>query len=215
MWNEQTELEVLQQIYDLTQTTTAVQNWRNLLIFGYSLQRDLKRKLLWIWPTALDLKKLNGMLKQLDIHHVLSIGCGSGLLEWLLSAVANQELSVYGLERDPNWWRSKYAVRSFIPLNYVEQAGSKLTNHFFSGCCSGVTPCALLFCYFNNRSAFLDYLSVFEGKWLILIGPQPAVGIHTDPNPLQPQLPDKEWALRELCDWTDQNVVAIYEKRII
>lgn len=212
MWSEQTELEVLQEIYDITRAATAKQNWRKLLTLGYRLERDLKRKLLWIWPSALDLKRLNGVLKQLDIHHVLSIGCGSGLLEWLLGAVADQELRVYGLERDPNWWRSKYAVRSFIPLNYIEQADSKLTPSFFSRCCSGVAPCALLFCYFNNRRAFLDYLSAFEGKWLILIGPQPALGIHTDPNPLQPQLPDKQWALRELCEWTEQNVVAIYEK---
>ncbi|KRF78662.1 uncharacterized protein [Drosophila virilis] len=212
MWNDRTELEALCAIYCLTEAADAKPNWRKLLELGNTLERELKRKLLWVWPTALDLKNFNQILNELAIRNVLSIGCGSGLLEWLVGAVADQGLRIYGLERDPNWWRSKYAVRSFIPLNYIEEARSKLTAHFLSDCCSGVAPCALLFCYFNNRSAFLEYLSVFEGKWLILIGPQPAVGIHTEPNPLQPQIPGDQWALHQVINWTEQNLVAVYEK---
>ncbi|KAH8407004.1 hypothetical protein KR222_003739 [Zaprionus bogoriensis] len=210
MWAEQMELDALQQVYCLTDK----QHWSKLIALGKTLDQQLKRKILWVWPTGTDLRSLHGVLEELGIRIVLSIGCGSGLLEWLLTTVGQSDkaLSIFGLERDPNWWRSRYAVRSFIPLNYIEQADSKLDANFLMDCCSGIMPCALLFCYFNNRQAFLEYLSVFGGRWLILIGPQPDLGIHTDPNPLQPQLPDNQWALHGIINWTEQNVVALYRK---
>lgn len=213
MWDEQMELDALREAYCLTDGSEASkQNWRKVLALGSTLDQQLKRKILWIWPTETDLKHLQQILKDLNIQNVLSIGCGSGLLEWLVAAVGDGAFNIYGLERDPNWWRSKYAVRSFIPLNYIEHADMKLDASFFIDCCSGTLPCALIFCYFNNRKAFEDYLNVFEGKWLILIGPQPALGIHTDPNPLQPQLPENQWALHEIINWTEQNVVVFYMK---
>ncbi|XP_034487652.1 uncharacterized protein LOC117791858 [Drosophila innubila] len=217
MWDEQSELAALQEIYNLTAGDEAKKNWRKLLVFGNTLDQQLKRKLLWIWPTASDLTKFHQKLDHLGLQTVLSIGCGSGLLEWLISAVGGEKLRICGLERDPNWWRSKYAVRSFIPLNYIENAEtidsrSSLNASFLSDCCSGLMPSALLFCYFNNRRAFLDYLNVFEGIWIILIGPEPGFGIHTDPNPLQPELSNNWWALHALIDWTEHNVVAIYKK---
>lgn len=212
MWDEQMELDALHEVYCLTDGSASKQNWCKVLALGNTLDQQLKRKILWIWPTGTDLKNLKQILEKLNIQNVLSIGCGSGLLEWLMKAVGDGAFNIYGLERDPNWWRSKYAVRSFIPLNYIEHADLKLEASFFTDCCSGSLPCALVFCYFNNRKAFQDYLNVFEGKWLIIIGPQPALGIHTDPNPLQPQLPENQWALYEIINWTEQNVVVFYVK---
>lgn len=212
---EQSELDALQEIYSLTGGDEAKQSWRKLLVLGNTLDKQLKRKLLWIWPTASDINKFIQTMQQLGLQTVLSIGCGSGLLEWLISAVGENAILVYGLERDPNWWCSKYAVQSFIPLNYVdntESTGSRLDSTVFSRCCSGVMPCALLFCYFNNHRAFLDYLNVFEGTWVVLIGPQPTIGIHTNPNPLQPELSSSQWVLHTIINWTEQNVVAIYKK---
>ncbi|XP_022213134.2 uncharacterized protein LOC111068086 [Drosophila obscura] len=212
MFDEQSELESLREIYYLTNGASG--SWRKLLSLGDSLEQQLKRKLLWIWPTSVDLDNYNHFLAKHHIQRILSIGCGSGLLEWLMAAAGGQRISMHGLEVDRNWWQSKYSVRSFIPLNYVEDAASpsQLDASFLSNCCNDAPPCAMLFCYFNNRRAFLDYLRIYRGKWLILIGPQPALGIHTDPNPIQPQLPTDGWILRERLDWTDRNVVAFYEK---
>ncbi|KAL7726830.1 hypothetical protein ACLKA6_017239 [Drosophila palustris] len=198
MWDEQSELDALQEIYSLTDGHEAKKNWRKLLVLGSTLDNQLKRKLLWIWPTVSDLTKFNQTLHHLGLQTVLSIGCGSGLLEWMIAAVGDETLRIYGLERDPNRWR--------------KSTDSRLKGSFLSSCCSGVMPCALIFCYFNNSKAFLDYLSVFEGIWIILIGPQPGFGIHTDPNPLQPELPKNQWSLHTLMNWTEQNVVAIYKK---
>lgn len=186
------ELDALQEVYCLTNGMASEKNWCKLLALGRTLDQQLKRKILWIWPTATDLKNFKKILEQLDIKNVLSIGCGSGLLEWLMAAVGEGAFNIYGLERDPNWWRSKYAVRSFIPLNYIENAQMELDAGFLIDCCSGTMPC--------------------EGKWLILIGPEPALGIHTDPNPMQPQLPENQWALCEIINWTENNIVAFYMK---
>ncbi|XP_062126509.1 uncharacterized protein LOC133839169 [Drosophila sulfurigaster albostrigata] len=216
MPNAQSDRDALEAVYELTQGATAQRNWRKLLTLGDTFDVQLKRKLLWIWPTAKNLMQFQLKLNELRIQHVLSIGCGNGLLEWLLTAVGTENsLRVYGLERDANWWRSKYAIRSFIPLNYIESSeyNCQLSGDFLKQCCCGLPPQALLFCYFNNRVAFLEYLSAFAGCWLIIIGPQPSLGIHTDPNPLQPELPDcSRWALHSLINWTEHNVVALYKK---
>ncbi|XP_017009116.2 uncharacterized protein [Drosophila takahashii] len=212
MLDERSELEALREIYYLTDGSSG-RNWRKLLALGDSLDQQLKRKLLWMWPTSVDLDYFNQLLAMHHIHRILSIGCGSGLLEWLMTASGGRKVSMFGLEVDRNWWQSKYSVRSFIPLNYVEDAG-QLDADLLTSCCNNNPPCALLFCYFNNRGAFLDYLKVFPGKWLILIGPLPARGIHTDPNPVYPQLPEDQWILRERLNWTDHNIVAFYEKII-
>ncbi|KAH8313706.1 hypothetical protein KR067_010591 [Drosophila pandora] len=209
MLDERSEVDTLREIYYLTDGD--VGNWRKLLALGDCLDQQLKRKLLWVWPTSSNLDLFNQVLTTSGIQCILSVGCGSGLLEWLISTVGGRKVSIFGLEVDRNWWHSKYSVRSFIPLNFFEDANN-VSQDFLKACCKGFSPCALLFCYFNNRGAFLEYLRVFQGKWLILIGPQPSLGIHTDPNPLQPQFPNEEWILRERLNWTDRNVVAFYEK---
>ncbi|XP_017067812.2 uncharacterized protein LOC108105634 [Drosophila eugracilis] len=211
MLDERSEVETLRQVYYLTDGASG--NWHKLLALGDCIDQQLKRKLLWMWPSLVDLDYFNQLLAMHDIQRILSIGCGSGLLEWLMTASGGRKVSMFGLEIDRNWWQSKYAIRSFIPLNYVEDY-NQLNTDLLSRCCNGTPPSALLFCYFNNRGAFLDYLKVFTGKWLILIGPLPTLGIHTDPNPLQPQLPADEWTLRERLNWTDHNIVTFYEKII-
>ncbi|XP_068155339.1 uncharacterized protein [Drosophila tropicalis] len=202
MWDEET---VLHEIYYLT--SEGFDNWRKLLALGERIEQHVKRKLLWIWPTDGDLLKCHKLLESFGINHILSIGCGSGLLEWLVIASASPQrkplITLQGLEVDRNWWQSKYSVQNFIPVIYVEDNPLMMID----GHCD-----ALLFCYFNNRPAFLDYLKLYHGTWLILIGPKPGHGIHTDPNPLQPQFPNHEWRLREQLNWTEANIVAIYER---
>ncbi|XP_030371129.1 uncharacterized protein LOC115621579 [Scaptodrosophila lebanonensis] len=212
---EQTERNTLVEIYYLSAPET--RNWRKLLALGDTLEQQLKRKLLWVWPTAADLLAFNKLLRLHNIQNILSVGCGSGLLEWLLAAAATEDenpIAFYGLEIDRNWWNSKYALRSFIPLNFVEDApDGKLDSDFLRHSCCGSQPSALLFCYFNNRQAFLEYLCVYKGKWLIIIGPKPSQGIHTDPDAMHPNFPvDEHWVLHDCLHWTELNIVTFYEK---
>lgn len=76
-------LDLYKEIYYLTQEET--KNWRQVLKYGEGLELNSKRKLLWTWPTEKYLQNLKYLLGELDIKDILSIGCGSGLLEWLLT----------------------------------------------------------------------------------------------------------------------------------
>ncbi|XP_017844949.1 uncharacterized protein LOC108601561 [Drosophila busckii] len=123
MWQEQTELH---EIYCLT---AAKQNWRKLIAFGDTLQLELKRKLLWIWPTTANVLKFNQALSELQIQNILSIGCGSGLLEWLMLAAAENRFNIYGLERDANWWCSKQLAYNYRPTTELGHThGSQSTS---------------------------------------------------------------------------------------
>lgn len=69
-------------LYNLT--TNSEKSWQKLLQFGETLSLDEKRKFLWTWPTSGNIKTLKHILAALKINSILSIGCGSGLLEWII-----------------------------------------------------------------------------------------------------------------------------------
>lgn len=85
------EEDSLAKIYCLTQGST--KNWRKLLKYGKTLDVELKRKLLWLWPTEKNLWQINEVLRDYNITNVLSIGCGNGLFEWLLKESISKCLS--------------------------------------------------------------------------------------------------------------------------
>uniref|UniRef100_A0A1B0GGJ3 Uncharacterized protein n=1 Tax=Glossina morsitans morsitans TaxID=37546 RepID=A0A1B0GGJ3_GLOMM len=210
-------LDLYKEIYYLTQEET--KNWRQVLKYGEGLELNSKRKLLWTWPTEKYLQNLKYLLGELDIKDILSIGCGSGLLEWLLTE--SLDIFVYGLEIDRNWWQSQYAMKSFIKLNYADDiliVPTRLEDaqKFLQNCCNLHNwNFALLFCYFNNRQAFLYYVSVYRGKWIILIGPSEDANVHSDPMPLQPEFEiesAKQWQLRESLHLNECDILALYER---
>ncbi|XP_026759913.3 uncharacterized protein LOC128202632 [Galleria mellonella] len=136
-----------------------------------------RNKLLWVFPSEANLRFLTECLVELGCNGVLSIGCGSGLLEWILSEATGFRVS--GVEVDGAWWQCKYAPPTFIPLLLTS---SKLDKNVMNLLLRGDTT-ALLFCYFNNRDAFNEYLKYFSGRVLIIIGPGDGKGVHTDPKP--------------------------------
>lgn len=65
-----------------------------------------------------------------------------------------------GVELDQGWWNSKYAKNKFIPMVFTEEtdSGPKGLNS---------ENAVLLFCYFNNEPAFLNYIQNFKGDCFI------------------------------------------------
>ena len=59
--------------------------WRKLVNYGGNWNLLDRNQFLWAWPEISDLYFLNGQLKKIGIKHVLSIGCGRGLLEWIIN----------------------------------------------------------------------------------------------------------------------------------
>ena len=87
---------------------------------------------------------------------------------------------------------------------------------FLQQCCSSNNwNFALMFCYFNNRSAFLEYLKLYEGNYVIIVGPVNKIDIYTDPLPLEPNFPDdlvQKWKLTKSLVLDCNNVFVLYEK---
>ncbi|KAK2579449.1 hypothetical protein KPH14_002656 [Odynerus spinipes] len=75
-------------------------------------------RLFWILPTLDDLNWITEMLKNHKVSGVVSIGCGCGLIEWLLQNFSG--LDIIGIELDGSWWR-KGQQRSTDPLPFDEK----------------------------------------------------------------------------------------------
>ncbi|XP_071542814.1 uncharacterized protein [Panulirus ornatus] len=99
--------------------------------------------LLWVQPRPCCLYALAAQVKYAGLSSLASVGCGTGLLEWLIHALTG--LSVIGYEVNAGWWTSKYAPPTFIPLTFVDPDAAP----------PYVPPThALMCCYFNNGDAF-------------------------------------------------------------
>ncbi|CAG9787436.1 unnamed protein product [Diatraea saccharalis] len=165
-----------------------------------------RNKLLWVYPSENNFRFIKECLQQLGCDKIMSVGCGSGLLEWMITQATGVPVS--GVEVDGAWWHCKYAPPTFIPLMMTT---SKLEDDLISILRASNTT-ALLFCYFNNRDAFEDYLKYYSGKVLIIIGPK-GKGVHTDPKPFG-DLNDtwKLWKSQEVRSSMDY--IAVYLKNI-
>lgn len=72
-----------------------------------------------------------------------------------------------------------------------------------------------MFCYFNNRLAFLEYVKLYKGNYIIIVGPLNKIDIYTDPLPLEPNFQDdliSKWILTKSLVLDGNNVFALYEK---
>lgn len=118
---------------------------------------------------------------------------------------------MYGLELDNSWWTSDYS-KTFIKLNYIKQITENCLNETIN--CSINDNFALLFCYFNNGVAFTEYVKVFNGNFLILIGPKEGCGIVTDPLPLNPKFERNDvWCIENVIEIENSvNVIVIYKR---
>ncbi|KAJ9599321.1 hypothetical protein L9F63_010188 [Diploptera punctata] len=159
------------------------------------------QRYLWIRPSEDNLQFIKEAAVNTGCLQIISIGCGSGLLEWLIQQATG--LDVIGVEVNREWWESRYAVRNFIPLLYADESQE---NNVIAN-----KKSALLFCYFNNGSAFSKYMQQFGGNCLIIIGPGEGRWTHTDPTPFDIKL--ENWKLQAFQEvQTTKDFIAIYTK---
>lgn len=190
---------------------SSANDWQSIIEARDLFSAEEKSKFLWAWPTIKCLKWLQRHLIDNHIMSILSVGCGSGLLEWLISK--STDVKVIGLETDVRWWNSKYSPNTFVDLKFIEQ---QITCESLNGCIdSEPNQFALLFCYFNNRDAFLEYVRAYNGDLIIIIGPSSEQYIVTDPNPLNPKFEKyDEWIQLDHCHFNDQlfNCMSIFKR---
>ncbi|XP_055903378.1 uncharacterized protein LOC129939405 [Eupeodes corollae] len=188
---------------------TQAKDWKAVLELSESLPLDRKSKYLWTWPTGEALENLKSTLHQLGIQKLLSIGCGTGLLEWIIAESIG--VSVYGLEVDRSWWESSYSPTSYIKLNFINEICMQPS--FLQECCDTKKwDFALVFCFFNNGEAFREYLRLYHGSVVIIVGPSPEVGIHTDPAPLKADFCESGWKLLKYFNISNDDIISFYTK---
>lgn len=68
--------------------------WREVLELNKDSKNEFARKLLWVWPSENNLLFVDENLKKYGCKGVISIGCGCGLLEWLLESALGELFSI-------------------------------------------------------------------------------------------------------------------------
>lgn len=62
----------------------AKKDWRKILKLSENYGMEITTEVLWVFPTESSLKYLQSVLKSYSITNILSVGCGSGLLEMIM-----------------------------------------------------------------------------------------------------------------------------------
>lgn len=81
-------------------------------------------------------------------------------------------------------------------------------------CLSSTWNFSLLFCYFNNRAAFNEYVKCYKGNFIIIIGPATETHRYTEPLPLDPEFQEnKDFKVVLLTEFNEKrDLIAIYER---
>ncbi|XP_057367166.1 uncharacterized protein LOC130688208 [Daphnia carinata] len=161
-------------------------------------------KLLWFQPDLDGVDFLVKSLTTIGVKGISSIGCGTGLLEWIINS--STSLPVIGYEIDQGWWESRFSPPKFWnEIECIDPAIVPRLNPQF----------ALLFCYFNNLKAFEAYLESYTGDCVILIGPdENNHERYCDPQPFQ--LKDSEcWRIHAIWRTKFLEAIVIYRKSAI
>ncbi|XP_044747276.1 uncharacterized protein LOC123308608 [Coccinella septempunctata] len=157
--------------------------WREILKLNEFSNIPDANRILWVWPNEEDIRFIQDFIVRNGLKGVSSIGCGNGLLEWILQQATG--LAVEGIEINEEWWKSRYAYPPFIDLKFPNFPLENPLNKDH----------ALLFCYFNNGPAFTDYVKNYTGNGIIIIGPSYGNGKHTEPPPFNVKFPSLNWKL--------------------
>lgn len=59
-------------------------DWKKVLRLNEKSECKEALKLLWAWPSEGNLQFLKGALEENGLKGVASVGCGCGLLEWII-----------------------------------------------------------------------------------------------------------------------------------
>ncbi|XP_018576582.1 uncharacterized protein LOC108915102 [Anoplophora glabripennis] len=176
--------------------------WEEILKLNEHSDDPTALNLLWVWPSEKNLNFIKTVLNEYNLDGIVSIGCGCGLLEWIINKSTG--FDVTGYEINKAWWESKYSNPKFIKLNYQEESLEEncLNSNY-----------ALLFCYFNNGPAFLEYINTYEGNVVFIIGPGKGKGRHTDPEPFGANFGSFRWRLYGYQEVKNsKDFIAVYVK---
>ncbi|XP_037789716.1 uncharacterized protein LOC119585157 [Penaeus monodon] len=153
--------------------------------------------LLWVRPERCCIEAIAAHVREGRCRDLVSVGCGTGLLEWLVCALTG--ISVSGYEINADWWASPYSPPRFIPLVFVEPDAPP----------PAVPPShALMCCYFNNGDAFRKYVDSYDGPVMIIIGSIDK-NRHTDPRPLD-YAHVHPWSLTHTHPITETDLIGFY-----
>ncbi|GBP84383.1 hypothetical protein EVAR_99282_1 [Eumeta japonica] len=168
-----------------------------------------RNKLLWVFPSPENFKFLHETMRRLACDKILSVGCGSGLLEWLI--MESTGLDVVGVEVEGAWWGSRHAPPALAP-RLLTDADSARRAPRVRRLLQESAATAILFCYFINGPAFTSYMAEFAGSVAVIVGPGPGKGVHADPKPFDEL--GRDWNLFDSQEVRRSNDhIAIYVKR--
>ncbi|XP_011140850.1 uncharacterized protein LOC105184021 [Harpegnathos saltator] len=178
------------------------QKWEEIIALSSTIDDFKTCKLSWVLPDISDLYWINKIVQQYNLSGIASVGCGCGLLEWLLQKYSG--LDIVGIELDSSWWNSKYSPPQFLKnIIFVE---NKSINFQIP------RKYAMLFCYFNNSTAFHNYMKNYKGNLVLVIGSE-ADNCTTDPLPFDAKFEKYNWKLmkkRKLA--YSNNYITAYSK---
>ncbi|XP_033324632.1 uncharacterized protein LOC117219540 [Megalopta genalis] len=160
--------------------------WEDIANLECSSNEFEKCRLFWVLPTVNDLRWIKELMEKNHVVGLTSVGCGTGLFEWLFETYSG--LEVAGIELDRSWWCSKYSPPLFLSNVSLVRGGNTKDirvpeNH------------AILFCYFNNGPAFCEYVENYKGKLIFVIGPEENQHRWTDPMPFDEKFHEFGWQL--------------------
>ncbi|KAG5670502.1 hypothetical protein PVAND_000761 [Polypedilum vanderplanki] len=191
------------------QESAVKRDWRKIIKLSQKYGFKISTVLLWAFPTEHCLQELKLTFKKYNITNILSIGCGIGLLEFIIRESVGSRIS--GLEIDKNYWKNK---KPFIPITYTEHDQEVTTKLLLDSSVHRSWNFSLLFCYFNLRHAFDEYIKSYRGNYVIIIGPSPKAQRYTDPLPLDFKY-NEDFQLVHCSDFGDNHdLLAIYERKV-
>ncbi|XP_043461305.1 uncharacterized protein LOC122497940 [Leptopilina heterotoma] len=159
--------------------------WRDIIELLNNCDIENSRQLLWVSPNFKNLSWIKNIINETNLKGIVSVGCGSGLLEWLIQQ--NCDCDVHGVEIDKSWWCCKYSPPIFLKkITFVSDTESTVSIE---------KNYALLFCYFNNEPVFLNYLREFNGNVIFVIGPDEGQNRYTMPLPFDKKFTEYGWHL--------------------
>jgi len=71
------------------------QKWEEIILLSSTINSLRTCRLSWVLPDISDLSWINNIVRKYNISGIASIGCGCGLLEWLLQKYSGKSLIEY------------------------------------------------------------------------------------------------------------------------
>lgn len=67
-------------------------DWKKIINLNKDSDNVEALKLLWVWPSEENLKFISDVLQKYKLNGIISLGCGCGLLEWIIQSYTSKFL---------------------------------------------------------------------------------------------------------------------------